>query len=184
MWIEFVGSLLCTERFFSGYSGFSLSSKPNICFDFALIYWFQFTVSPISTPALDKLPFLPFLSFKHFRMILTVSKMHALCVNSTRQHSISISWPQFKCVCYCSWWSNHNRHNSCSYSRAHATAVLVSQGTKTRLSGQNKNFLLKDCVIPWLLTVSMAFFRVTWGLLGLILISWKVWQGNVNHMDV
>ena len=31
MWVEFVvGSLLCSERFFSGYSGFPLSSKANI----------------------------------------------------------------------------------------------------------------------------------------------------------
>ena len=31
MWVEFVvGSLLCSERFFSGYTGFSLSSKTNI----------------------------------------------------------------------------------------------------------------------------------------------------------
>ena len=31
MWVEFVvGSLLCSERFFSGYSGFLLSSKTNI----------------------------------------------------------------------------------------------------------------------------------------------------------
>ena len=31
MWDEFVvGSLLCSERFFSGYSGFPLSSKTNI----------------------------------------------------------------------------------------------------------------------------------------------------------
>ena len=30
MWIEFVGPLLCHERFFSGYSGFPLSSKTNI----------------------------------------------------------------------------------------------------------------------------------------------------------
>ena len=31
MWIEFVvGSLLCFERFYSGYSGFVLSSKTNI----------------------------------------------------------------------------------------------------------------------------------------------------------
>ena len=30
MWIEFVGSLLCYERFFSEYSGFPLSSKTNI----------------------------------------------------------------------------------------------------------------------------------------------------------
>jgi len=30
MWVEFVGSLLCSQRFFSGYSGFPLSSKTNI----------------------------------------------------------------------------------------------------------------------------------------------------------
>ena len=31
MWVEFVvGSLLCSERFFSGYSGFPLSSETNI----------------------------------------------------------------------------------------------------------------------------------------------------------
>ena len=30
MWAEFVGSLLCSERFFSGYSGFPLSSKTKI----------------------------------------------------------------------------------------------------------------------------------------------------------
>ena len=31
MWVEFVvGSLLCSERFFSGYSGFPLFSKTNI----------------------------------------------------------------------------------------------------------------------------------------------------------
>ena len=30
MWVEFVvGSCLCSERFFSGYSGFPLSSKTN-----------------------------------------------------------------------------------------------------------------------------------------------------------
>ena len=30
MWAEFVGSLLCSERFFSGNSGFPLSTKTNI----------------------------------------------------------------------------------------------------------------------------------------------------------
>ena len=30
MWAEFVGSLLCSERFFSGNSGFPRSSKTNI----------------------------------------------------------------------------------------------------------------------------------------------------------
>ena len=30
MWVEFVGSLLCYERFSPGYSGFPLSPKTNI----------------------------------------------------------------------------------------------------------------------------------------------------------
>ena len=31
MWVEFVvGSLLCSERFFSGYAGIPLSSKTNL----------------------------------------------------------------------------------------------------------------------------------------------------------
>ena len=29
MWVEFVGSLLCTERFFSTYSGFPSPQKPT-----------------------------------------------------------------------------------------------------------------------------------------------------------
>ena len=33
MGVEFVGSLLCTERFLLGYSGFPLSSKTNSRFD-------------------------------------------------------------------------------------------------------------------------------------------------------
>ena len=49
MWVELDRSLLCTERFFSGYSSFPRSSKTNINVDLinALIYCFQFTVSPI-----------------------------------------------------------------------------------------------------------------------------------------
>ena len=42
MWVEFVvGSLLCSERFFTGYSSFPLSSKTNISnlkFQFDLDY--------------------------------------------------------------------------------------------------------------------------------------------------
>ena len=40
MWAEFVGSLLCSEKFFSGYSGFPLSSKTNIWFDL-IWFWFE-----------------------------------------------------------------------------------------------------------------------------------------------
>ena len=35
MQVEFVGSLLCSERFFPGYSGFPLSLKTYIWFDFS-----------------------------------------------------------------------------------------------------------------------------------------------------
>ena len=43
MWVEFVvGSRPCSERFFSGYSGFSLSSKTNIILN---LIWI---VSPIT----------------------------------------------------------------------------------------------------------------------------------------
>ena len=54
MWVEFVGSLLCNQIFFSGYSGFPSPQKPTfdlICFN----CYFQFTVSPISAPALERL---------------------------------------------------------------------------------------------------------------------------------
>ena len=33
MWVEFVGSLLCSERFFSGYSDFPFSSKTILLLD-------------------------------------------------------------------------------------------------------------------------------------------------------
>ena len=58
------------------------------------------------------------------------------------------------------WYRTHcfYRVNSCYYSWAHVSAVFVSEGAKTKLSGQNRNFLVKHCVISWLLTVSFAFF--------------------------
>ena len=37
MWVEFVGSLFCSERFFAGYSGFPLSSKNLHLIQFDLI---------------------------------------------------------------------------------------------------------------------------------------------------
>ena len=37
MWIEFVGPLLCCERFSPGYSGFPLPSKTSIWFDFWIL---------------------------------------------------------------------------------------------------------------------------------------------------
>ena len=40
MWVEFVGSLLCSERFFPGYSGFPLSSKTCISFNMIWLIWF------------------------------------------------------------------------------------------------------------------------------------------------
>ena len=50
MWVEFVvGSCLCSERFFSCYSGFPLSSKANISkFQFDLNYCQALNLEPLS----------------------------------------------------------------------------------------------------------------------------------------
>lgn len=63
LWVDFFGSLLCFERFFSArYSGFPVSSKRYLWFDFTL---FQLTVSPISASAQGDLTltYIKFLSF-------------------------------------------------------------------------------------------------------------------------
>ena len=52
MCVEFVGSLLCTKRFSPGTSVSPLLKKP--AFDFTCVNcYFEFTVSPISPPALE-----------------------------------------------------------------------------------------------------------------------------------
>ena len=51
MWVEFVGSLLCTEKFFSLHT-LVFPSPQKVIFDLRL---FQFTVSPVSAPALERL---------------------------------------------------------------------------------------------------------------------------------
>ena len=56
MWVVFVCSLLRTERFFSGSSGFPLSSKTNIWFELICVNCqFQLTVSPVCAPVLERL---------------------------------------------------------------------------------------------------------------------------------
>ena len=59
-WVEFVvGSGLCSERFFSGYSGFPLSSNTNICkFQFDLDYCQAFYHEPLAWDILQALPVL------------------------------------------------------------------------------------------------------------------------------
>ena len=61
MWVEFVvGSLLCSERFFSGYSGFPLCSKTNISkFQFDQD---QVDEEPLSGCAISPNPYLLFIS--------------------------------------------------------------------------------------------------------------------------
>ena len=58
MWVEFVvGSLLCPERFFSGYSGFPLSSKTNISkFPFDLDYCQALYHEPLARLIVQALP--------------------------------------------------------------------------------------------------------------------------------
>ena len=71
MWVEFVGSLLCTEWFSPGTPVSPLIKKPAfdlICVDHS----FQFTVSPMSPPALERLDNkVPFLSF-HYNIIIII----------------------------------------------------------------------------------------------------------------
>ena len=58
MWVEFVvGSLLCSVRFFSRYSGFPLSSKTYICkFQFDLDYCQALYHEPLARVIVQALP--------------------------------------------------------------------------------------------------------------------------------
>ena len=47
LWVEFVGSPLCSERFFHGYSGFPLSPNTYIWFD---LCWFDFLSPQLEEP--------------------------------------------------------------------------------------------------------------------------------------
>ena len=60
MWVEFVvGSCPCSERIFSGYSGFPLSSKTNISnFQFNLDYCQAFYHEPLAQEIAQALPVL------------------------------------------------------------------------------------------------------------------------------
>ena len=66
MWIEFVGSLLCSApRCFLWVLRSPLSPKPGIWLDLICVYcWFRFAVSTTSAPALERLDTqIKFLSF-------------------------------------------------------------------------------------------------------------------------
>ena len=58
MWVDFVvGSLLCSEKFFSRYSGIPLSSKTNISkFQFDLDYCQALYHEPLAQVILEALP--------------------------------------------------------------------------------------------------------------------------------
>ena len=62
MWVEFVvGSLPCSERFFSGYSGFPLSSKTNISkFQFYLDDCQALYLEPLAQVIVQALPVFKF----------------------------------------------------------------------------------------------------------------------------
>ena len=73
MWVEFVvGSLPCSERFFSGYSGFPLSLKTNT-------FKFQFDLermdtSPMSSYELLSAPWVNKLQFYNFFFLQFTNK--------------------------------------------------------------------------------------------------------------
>ena len=69
MWVEFVvGSRPCSKRFFSGYSGFTLSSKTNISkFQFNLDYCQALYHEPLALEIAQALP-----------VLLTLNKFHSI----------------------------------------------------------------------------------------------------------
>ena len=91
MWVEFVvGSRPCSERFFSGYSGFPLSSKTNIFkFQFDLDYCQAFYHEPLAREIAQALPVLLTLNklqlqLLTFNKIITITNYNHLCLCQTR----------------------------------------------------------------------------------------------------
>ena len=84
MWVEFVvGSLLCSERFFPGYSGFPLSSKANISklqFDLGMHgHFWTSSCELLGVPWVNKLLF--FFTFTFYRIcwaILTFTSFYMI----------------------------------------------------------------------------------------------------------
>ena len=73
MWVEFVvGSRPCSERFFSRYSGFPLSSKTNISkFKFDLDYCQALYHEPLAREIAQALPVLLTLNKLHLHLYFT-----------------------------------------------------------------------------------------------------------------
>ena len=53
MWVEFVGSLLCSDRFFSEYSSFPLSTKKKTTIFALILFALILSVFPISALVLN-----------------------------------------------------------------------------------------------------------------------------------
>ena len=100
MWVEFVvGSLLCSERFFSGYSGFPLSSKTSISkFQFdqesgrrRATLWMCYLQIITKSAILNQLNVF---HFQHIEVIElftdTAAILNLLDLRSIRGHSVSI----------------------------------------------------------------------------------------------
>ena len=104
MWVEFVGSLLCSERFSPGYSGFTLSSKTYIwldwiCVNFNLLYpqlvclntkqsWHLNKVSFLSFPLVKQLTFMSCLPVWGFLWLIKWPKLNFEFVKSSSYKKI------------------------------------------------------------------------------------------------
>ena len=92
MWVEFVvGSLPCSKRFFSGYSGFPLSSKTNISkFQFDLDYCQVLYHEPLARVIAQALPVFD------IKFTFTFTFLHTPCgLVSKRELAIVIYCPPF-----------------------------------------------------------------------------------------
>ena len=87
MWVEFVvGSLLCFERFFSGYSAFPLSSKTNIS---------KFQLDQESG---DEVPLCGYATFKSLHILFKYN-VYTCCSKGLVHTLLLLFRPSYKAVC-------------------------------------------------------------------------------------
>ena len=107
MWVEFVvGYLFCSERFFSGYSGFPLSSKTNISkfqFDLDILH---FSHEPLARVIAQALPVLD-VKFTFFYLPCDVNNGAVkLNKSSVLMLLFLVSRPSKKALCNDALWPN------------------------------------------------------------------------------
>ena len=119
MWVEFVvGSLLCSKRFFSGYSSFPLSPKTNISkFQFDLDYCQALYHEPLARVIAQALPAfdVKFTFTLHYVISKTKSVNRIVFCLFGKSRSLPFCVASFKNLCVGIFWArtslNYIIHN-------------------------------------------------------------------------